>query len=386
VNAARGLRFRGGLRRGAFDLDLEFTVAAGETLGVLGPNGAGKSTLLRLLAGLEALGHGDITLSGRVLDDGEVVFVPAAARPVGLVFQNHRLFPHLTARDNVAFPARVRNVPRRQARADAEAWLHRLGIADCADRRPDALSGGQAQRVALARTLSADPELLLLDEPLASLDARTRLEVRGELRRHLADFRGPSIVVTHDPLEAMVMADRLLVIEGGRVVQHGAPAEVARRPATQYVARLVGLNLYAGTVSPGSTTVQLRGGGSVVAAADGAGAAGAGAAGAGAAEDAAPGERMAGRVLVAVRPTAIAVHVERPTRGSPRNVWPGVVTGMELLADRVRVQVHGTPPALVDVTVDAVRDLGLAAGTPVWLSAKATDVDVYPQGPGPAPS
>lgn len=371
MRTAAGLRFRGGLRRGAFDLDLDFTVAAGETLGVLGPNGAGKSTLLRLLAGLDALGHGDITLSGRVLDDGEAVFVPAAERPVGLVFQNHRLFPHLTARDNVAFPARVRNVPRRQARSDAEAWLRRLGIADCADRRPDALSGGQAQRVALARTLSADPELLLLDEPLASLDARTRLEVRGELRRHLADFRGPSIVVTHDPLEAMVMADRLLVIEGGRVVQHGAPAEVARRPATQYVARLVGLNLYAGTVSPGSATVQLRGGGSVVAAADGAGAA----------DDAAPGERVAGRVLVAVRPTAIAVHVERPTRGSPRNVWPGVVTGMELLADRVRVQVDGTPPALVDVTVDAVRDLGLAAGTPVWLSAKATDVDVYPQLP-----
>ena len=361
-----GLSFRGRVDRGSFTLVLDVDVAPGETLGVLGPNGAGKTTLLRALAGLEALSGGRIRLGEDILDDAGAIFVAAEKRPVGLVFQDYRLFPHLSVRDNVAFSARARRVRRGRARLHADEWLDRLGLADLADRKPAQLSGGQAQRVALARTLAADPLLLLLDEPLSALDARTRLEVRSELRQHLADFAGPSIVVTHDPLEAMVMADRLLVLEEGRAVQHGSPAAVARRPATQYVANLVGLNLYAGTALAGSSRVQLDGGGSMVAAGHG---------------DDASGNALSersGRVLVAVRPTAIAVHVERPSHSSPRNSWPGVVTGLELLAERIRLQVEGTPAALVDVTPDAVADLGLAPGARVWLTAKATDVDVYP--------
>ena len=352
-----GLRVAAEVRRGGFELAVGFSVDAGEVLGVLGPNGAGKTTLLRTLAGLGALTRGRVELAGATLDDpGRQLFVPAEQRPVGLVFQNYRLFPHLSVRDNVAFAARARGARRQPARHQAMSWLDRLGLAELADRKPGQLSGGQAQRVALARTLAAEPGLLLLDEPLAALDARTRLEVRGELRRHLSGFGGPSLVVSHDPLDAMVLTDRLLVIEDGRVVQQGSPAEVARRPASQYVARLMGLNLYRGLRSP-DAAVTLDGGGVL---------------------HSTGGEPEAGRVLLAVRPSAISLHTEQPRHASPRNVWPGTVTAVELLTDRVRVQVSGSPPALVDITPDAVADLDLAAGSPVWLSAKATEIDCYP--------
>ena len=347
------------MQRGSFRLEAAFTVAPGEVLGVLGPNGAGKTTLLRALAGLAAVTEGRIRLGATVLDDAATgTFVPAERRPVGLVFQNYRLFPHLSVRDNVAFAARSRGSRRSEARRQADRYLHQLDLTTLADRKPGQLSGGQAQRVALARAMAADPALLLLDEPLSALDARTRLEVRTELRRHLDDFPGPVLLITHDPLEAMVMTDRLLVIENGRVVQHGTPAQVARRPATQYVARLVGLNLYSGTLTSDGA-VALSAGGNLTAATT----------------DVLP---AAGTdVLVALRPTAIAVHTTRPEHASPRNVWAGTITGLELLADRVRVQVAGQPGALVDLTPAAVADLGLRPGLPVWLAAKATEVDMY---------
>ena len=355
----QGLRVHGGVQRGGFHLEVEFGVAPGEVLGVLGPNGAGKTTLLRTLAGLIGLTDGSITLNGRPLDDASRgIFLAPEERPIGLVFQNYRLFPHLSVRENVAFAPRAQGVSRKVAGAGADRWLERLGLVDFADRKPRQLSGGQAQRVALARALAAEPALLLLDEPLAALDARTRLEVRAELRRHLADFPGPTLLVTHDPLEAMVMTDRLLVIENGRIVQEGSPASVARRPATQYIARLVGLNLYAGTRK--GAGVALDGGGTLFAAVDAAG-------------------NGSGRVLLALRPSAISLHTERPEHSSPRNVWPGTIAGLELLIDRVRVQVDGTPPALVDITPAAVTELDLTAGAPVWLSAKATDLDTYPE-------
>jgi molybdate transport system ATP-binding protein len=361
VAAARrdGLHVDIAVRRAAFRLEVTIEVAPGEVLGVLGPNGAGKTTLLRTLAGLAAATSGAVRLDGTVLDEpGRGIFVPAEQRPVGLVFQDYRLFPHLSVRDNVAFAARSRGASRRQARAHAEPFLSQLDLVELAGRRPAQLSGGQAQRVALARALAADPALLLLDEPLAALDARTRLEVRTELRRHLAGFAGPVLLVTHDPLEAMVMTDRLLVIEDGTVVQQGAPAEVARRPATQYVARLVGLNLYPGRLAPDRSTVLLDGGGTLASTAS---------------------EAPAGaRVLAALRPTAVALYAEPPVHASPRNVWSGTVAGLELLVDRVRVQVDGTPGVLVDLTPAAVAELALQPGTPVWVVVKATEVDVYP--------
>ena len=363
--ASSGLQVAGAVDRGLFRLDVEFAARAGEVIGVLGPNGAGKTTLLRALAGLQPLTAGSILLDDEPLDDpARKVFVPAERRRVGVVFQNYRLFPHLTVRDNVAFADRASGARRRVARRTAEQWLRRLDLSEFADRKPSQLSGGQAQRVALARALATEPRLLLLDEPLAALDARTKLEVRGELRRRLSEFEGPTLLVTHDPLEALVLADRLLVIEAGRIVQAGMPAEVARRPATEYVARLVGLNLYTGRCaadnSASALEVALDGGGTLVAAAT------------------AAQQSPTGAVLVALRPAAISVHSSRPEHASPRNVWPGTVTGLEMLADRVRVQVLGAPDALVDLTPSAVSELDLAAGAPVWLSAKATEIDVYP--------
>lgn len=353
----------GTVTRGTFQLDASFTVAPGQVLGVLGPNGAGKTTLLRALAGLQALTTGSIRLGDLVLDDVDTAtFLAAEQRPVGLVFQDYRLFPHLDVRDNVAFAARAQGVGRRPARERAQRWLERLDLTALADRRPHQISGGQAQRVALARALAADPGLLLLDEPLSALDARTRLEVRSQLRSHIGEFTGPVVIITHDPLEAMIMTDHLLVVEDGRVVQSGTPAQIAQRPATQYVATLVGLNLYAGTVAE-SGRVQLDDGGTLAVTSidpahhldDG------------------PGRR----VLVGLRPSAVTLHTARPGPASSRNVWPGTIRGLELLTDRVRVQVEGAPSALVDVSTGAVTDLGLRPGVAVWMSAKATDTDAY---------
>jgi molybdate transport system ATP-binding protein len=370
------------VRRGPFALRASFTVEDGQVLAVLGPNGAGKSTLLRGLAGLLPLEAGRIALRGAdgrqlVLDEpttGE--FVPVERRGVGVVFQDHRLFPHLTVRDNVAYPARVAGRDRAAARAEADTWLARLDVAELAGRRPGQLSGGQAQRVALARALARRPRLLLLDEPLAALDARTRIDVRALLRRYLAGHPGPTLLVTHDPIDALVLADRVLVLERGGVVQEGPPGEVARRPATQYVARLVGLNLYPGRVlDPGSGRVLLDAGGVLEAAGSG--------------EDGLPegpdgvdpAPRALGAespVLVAVAPSAVAVHLSRPGSGSPRNVWPGTVAGLEQLADRVRVALDGKPPVLADITAHALAELRLEPGRSVWLSVKATEVVAYP--------
>jgi molybdate transport system ATP-binding protein len=326
-------------------------VAPGEVLAVLGPNGAGKTTLLRTVAGLELLDAGLLRVAGEAWQD-EGVRLPPDRRRVGMAFQEHRLFPHLDVRDNVAFGL----APRRTARRQAQDWLDRLGLAELADRRPAQLSGGQAQRVALARALAREPRVLLLDEPMAALDAGARADVRAFLREHLrgaSSFTGPTILVTHDPLEAMVLADRLLVLEGGRRVQDGAPHEVARRPASPYVARLMGLNLWAGQAA--GTEVRLDEGGRFTI----------------------PTPPPDGRVLVALRPSAVTVHAAQPAPASTRNVWPGTVDSVEALSDRVRLEVRGEPTTLVDVTHAAVAELGLDAGSPVWLSAKATEAEVY---------
>lgn len=359
----QALSVDGRVERGGFSLELSATVAAGEVVALLGPNGAGKSTLLRVVAGLLPLDSGTVRLGPTVLDDAASdTWVPADRRPVAVVFQDYRLFPHLDVRDNVAFAARSRGAGRTGSRRAAQVWLKRFDLLELADRRPGQLSGGQAQRVALARALAATPGALLLDEPLAALDARTRLEVRSSLRRHLADFDGPCVVVTHDPMEAMVMADRLLVVEEGRIVQEGTPSVVARHPATDYVARLVGLNLYAGRYDAHTRLVALDEGGRLMAT---------------------PTEGAAlasGRVLVVLAPAAISLHREPLDGASQRNVWRGRVAGVELLGDRARVEIDGLPSAVVDVTPAAVADLGLDRGSQVWLAAKATETLAYAGG------
>ena len=329
---------------GDLRLDAQLQAAAGETVVVVGPNGAGKTTLLRALAGL-------VPAEGRIVLDGEdLSSVPAEARPVGYVFQDHVLFPHLSARDNVAFGLRCRGRGRRAARADADRWLARVGLADLADARPGTLSGGQSQRVALARALAVQPRLLLLDEPLSALDATTRVTTRRDLVHHLQAHDGVRVVVTHDPVDALAMADHLVVLEGGRVVQSGTAEEIRVRPRSRYVADLIGVNLLRGVADGG--VVRARD--AVVVSAD----------------------AVDGAVFAVFHPNAVALHRERP-EGTPRNVWPGTVAALDLEGDRVRVTLDGPVPLSADVTPAAVTALGLAPGVAVWASVKATEVAVY---------
>ncbi|TQN40853.1 molybdate transport system ATP-binding protein [Blastococcus colisei] len=340
------------VRRGSLALDASVEVAEGEVLAVLGPNGAGKSTLLRVLAGLLTPDDGCVAVDGTVWDDVPAgTHLPAHRRPLGVVFQDALLFPHLSVGENVAFGLRTRGVRKAERRTAAAAWLDRVGLDGLGDRRPAQLSGGQAQRAALARALVGDPALLLLDEPLSALDARTRLVVRAELRRHLAAFRGSTVLVTHDPVDAMALADRVVVVEDGCVVQTGTPDEVNRRPRTDYVARLAGLSLLAGTGE--GNTVRLDAGGVVAVA-----------------------EEADGPVFAAVRPESVALYLTRP-EGSPRNVWPARVVGATPHGATVRVELAGEVPLVADVTVTAFAELGLMPGAEVWATVKASEVAVY---------
>jgi molybdate transport system ATP-binding protein len=340
--------------RGDFTLDIGLSIAAGEVVALLGPNGAGKTTAVRALAGLVRVTGGTVTLGGRTLDDpGRRLWTPPERRPIGVVFQEYLLFPHLSAVDNVGFGLRCRGVPRRQARVRAAGWLARVGLADQAGRKPRTLSGGQAQRVALARALATEPELLLLDEPLAALDARTRLDTRAELRRHLAAHPGATLLVTHDPLDALVLADRLVIVEHGRVVQEGDAATVTARPRTDYVARLVGLNLYHGQAH--GHTVNLTERFQLVVA-----------------------EPVDGAVFVAFPPAAVALYPSRPD-GSPRNTWQATISGVQRHGDYLRIDLDGPIRAAAEVTPAAASQLRLAPGAPVWAAVKATETRVYPR-------
>ena len=338
-----------------FTLHLALEIEAGTTTAVVGPNGAGKTTLLRALAGLRPVSAGRIALDGAVLDEPATnTYVPPERRPVGVVFQDNLLFPHLDALENVAFGLRARGQGRSHARAVAADWLERVGLAGREHARTSELSGGQAQRVALARALAPEPALLLLDEPLAALDATTRNEVRRDLRRHLATFPGIRLLITHDPIDAAVLADHVIVLDEGRIAQSGSPAEITARPRTRWVAELTGTNLFAGTARAGGE-IALDGGGTLIAA-----------------DHLAPGA-----VFAVIHPRAVALHRARP-EGSARNTWPGRITAVEPVGDRQRVRLDGVPAVVAEVTAGAVGELGLDEGAEVWISVKATEIDVHP--------
>jgi molybdate transport system ATP-binding protein len=350
-----GLRAELGLRLGTLDLDVVIDAEPGEVVAILGPNGAGKTTVLRALAGLLAIDRGRVTLAGRVLEDVAAgVRVDPPQRGMGVVFQQHLLFPHLSVLENVAFGLRARGVPRSDARAHAHDWLARVGLEDHADERPGALSGGQAQRVALARALATDPALLLLDEPLSALDVETRRLVRRQLRRHLDAFAGPVLFITHEPLEAITLADRLIILEHGRIVQDDPPAVVARRPRSTWAARLVGLNHYRGRADGHTLTL---GSGASLAVADAA---------------ATPHE-----VLVAIHPRAVALFPSRPA-GTPRNTWQATIDALDIHDDAVRVHLDGPVPIVAQITAAALAELALAEGSRVWVAVKATEIDHWP--------
>ncbi|MFI1480033.1 ABC transporter ATP-binding protein [Streptomyces sp. NPDC020747] len=334
--------------RGSFRLDVALTAAPGDVVALLGPNGAGKTTALRALAGLTPLTGGRLRLDGAALER-----TAPESRPVGVVFQDYLLFPHLTALDNVAFGPRCHGATKAEARAQAAEWLKRMGLAEHAGAKPRRLSGGQAQRIALARALATNPRLLLLDEPLAALDARTRLEVRTQLRRHLAEFEAVAVLVTHDPLDAMVLADRLVVIEDGRVVQEGTPADIARHPRTDYIAHLVGLNLYKGRAE--GHTVHVDDGPAITTTED-----------------------LTGPVFVAFPPSAVTLHRDRPTGSSARNLWQCEVAGLETHGDQIRADLTGELPLAADLTTVAAAELDLHPGATVWATVKAAQTHAYP--------
>src|ERR1700682_789366 len=222
---------------------VSFELSKGEVVALLGPSGSGKTTLLRALAGLDHSDLGSIRLADRVLSDGATdTALPAEQRGLGLVFQSYALWPHRTVLENVEYPLRVRKVPAAETRERALAVLDEIGLAGMTSRYPHQLSGGQQQRVALARAIVYKPPLLLLDEPLSNLDAKLREEARVWLRELIERLQISAVCVTHDQIEALALADRVLLLDQGRVEQEGAPEEIYERPRTLFAAEFMGSN------------------------------------------------------------------------------------------------------------------------------------------------
>ena len=353
---ARNLTANVTVRRDSdFVLDVDLELQAGKTTALLGPNGSGKSTFVAAVAGLVPIDSGMISLGSRVLDDpSSGVFVAPELREAGVVFQKYLLFEHLDVLDNISFAASTRGVAKAEARSQAQAWVDSFELGGLETRRPSQLSGGQAQRVAVARALAAKPAMLLLDEPLAALDVETRGVLRRLLRRHLEQYEGPRLLITHDPVDAFLLADSVVIIENGRVTQQGPPEQIAQRPATPYAAALAGLNLLVGTNSGG--VVALSDSELSLATSD---------------------TQTSGSVIVTIAPNAIALHATEP-HGSPRNSWETSVATIENSGDIVRITLGGPLSLNVDITPGAAKSMELAPGHQVWASVKATEVFVNP--------
>lgn len=339
-------------------LDVEFDVAAGQVLAVLGPNGAGKSTVLHIIAGLTQPDSGFVRVGSRNLTDTDAgVHVPTHDRRVGLLLQDPLLFPHLSVLGNVAFAPRSRGLSRRTAADVAIRWLDEVGVADLAGRHPAELSGGQAQRVAIARVLAAEPDVLLIDEPLAGVDVAVATSVRAALRKAVAAGGRSTVLVTHDLLDAVALADRVLVLDNGKVAEYGPTAAVLAAPRSHFGARMAGVNLVRGTAA-GHGVVRSA----------------AGALWHGKQTE----DLLRGQDAVAVfPPAAVAVYPSVP-HGSPRNSARVIVAEIETAAGTVRVrgtaQDDGTPGLAADITVEAAADLQLTSGQEVWFTIKAQEV------------
>lgn len=346
-------------------LDIRLTVEPGEVLAVLGPNGAGKSTLLHVIAGLLLPDEGSVRVGDRVLTDtGAGVQVATRDRRVGLLLQEPLLFPHLSVAANVAFGPhsrrrrRLGELRRPPARAVAQPWLRAVAAEELADRRPRRLSGGQAQRVAIARALAAEPDVLLLDEPLAGLDVGSAATVRTVLRDVVATTRRTTVLVTHDLLDVFALADRVVVIEAGRVAEIGSTAEVLAAPRSGFGALLAGLNLVPGVLDDAGV-LRTDWGDSWQGSAD--------------------AELTAGCRAVAIcPPKAVAVYPEPPSSGSPRNLVRVTVAEVDARGRVIQIrgteQPDGSPGLLADITADAAAELRLTPGQTVWFGVKAQEV------------
>lgn len=333
---------------GGFRLAAEFSTGPGISV-LSGPSGAGKSLTLQLVAGTRRPRRGSIVLGGKILVDTESgTWIDPQDRMVGMVFQDSLLLPHRTALDNVSLA--VREGRRRRRREEAGRWLSEVGAAGWAHRYPHELSGGQAQRVALARALAGEPRMLLLDEPFNALDPATRQRLRRLVRDLVDRWRVAALFVTHDPAEAMVLADRIHVIEAGAITQTGTPGEIRSRPRTPYVADLAGANLVEGTADRGVVDTGTH----RLYIAD---------------------RSMSGPVLVSIKPSAINLHLQ-PPEGSSRNRWPTSITSLERLGERVHVGLGEPMPVVAEITEGAAAALGLEEGTRLWVSIKATQIAV----------
>ncbi|MGH3694783.1 MAG: sulfate/molybdate ABC transporter ATP-binding protein [Pseudonocardiaceae bacterium] len=346
-----GLHAEVAVRRGEFALEATVQVSPGEVVAVLGRNGSGKSTLLAALAGLLRPDNGRIVLGERVLTDTAAgVALPPHRRRIGLLAQQPLLFPHLSVLDNVAFGPMATGSGRRAAREAAHRHLTEVDAAQFASRRPSRLSGGQAQRIALARALASEPELLLLDEPLSAVDVEFAPALRSLLQTVLADRI--ALIVTHQVIDALMLADQVVVLDGGHVVEQGSTREVLTRPRSTFAARLAGLNLVSGTATAGG--LRADDGTELFGLID---------------------STVEGSAAVAVfTPAAVAVYVD-PPKGSPRNVISDRVEVLEPNGTLVRVR--GAAGLAADITPAAAVELGLRTGGAVWFVVKAAEVAVY---------
>jgi molybdate transport system ATP-binding protein len=349
-------------RRGAFEISAILDVADGETLALLGPNGAGKSTIVDVLAGALDPREGTIEIDGERVDT-----LPAERRPIGVCFQDDLLFPHLTALENVAFPLRARGTGRAEAHGRGAELLARLAVSVDPHAKPTMLSGGERQRVALARALAPGPRLLLLDEPFSNVDVSARAGLRALVREVTAGFDGATVLVAHDPIDALTLADRVTLLEAGRQTQTGTPDEIRAAPRSAYAADLVGVNLFRGMLEPlpdgAARLVTARGTITV-----------------------APETRLDRAVpaIAILKPIDIAIHAVEP-EGSPRNVVHGRVGEITIDGERARIRVDGEPPLTAEITTGSLARLGLTGGTDVWASFKAVEVSVILTEEGAAP-
>jgi molybdate transport system ATP-binding protein len=352
------VRVRARLERRGVEFDL--ALDDGEVLAVLGPNGVGKSTLLQMIAGLLRPDHGRIELGGTIVTDtSSGVFVPAHARGVAMLSQQALMFPHMNAAANVAYAPRCKGQTRSAARATAQRWLEAVGAEHLADRRPAQLSGGQAQRVAVARALAAEPQVLLLDEPMSALDVTAAPALRRLLREILRGKRRTAIIVTHDLLDALAIADKVVVFERGRVVESGPVRTVLASPRSDFAARIAGVNLIPGAVTdPGNIRTAWG------------------------TDISGIGDLDLGDAAVALfRPSAVAVHLDSP-HASPRNVIAVTIAEIDIHGTVVRIrgaeQPDGSTGLAADITAASAADLDLAPGQRVYFVVKAQEVELHP--------
>jgi len=342
-----------------FPLEIGFEVKPAETLVIIGPSGCGKTTTLNLIAGLMDPDDGRVALGDRVLlDCPSGARVPTEQRCIGYVFQDFALFPHMTVSENVAYGLRARRRPQAEIPKKVDEVLGLLGIRHLRERRPEALSGGERQRVALARAIACDAEILLLDEPLGSLDAQTRNQVRGELQRMLRVIGRIAIMVTHDYIDALTFGDRICVMDRGRVLQMGPRDQLLHHPKSRFVADLTGVNFFEGTISSGSEAglVEVWVGESCL--------------------HVAHERRDMGGVLVAFFPSEVTISRERPS-GSARNVFQSQIKEIIHLGDKVRLSLNGAMPMCAEISADARREMSIGEGDTVYASLKATAIRTY---------